>query len=665
MREWSRTTSISNLILLFFLFALALPQAGFAAQSSNPSPGTPGDAVEEELEGELEVLHEDRIDGSRYHYFLHSGGERIELNFTHAPTDLPTGSHVRVRGTRSLQTLALDGTGTTLQALSVALPNTFGAQKTLVILVNFQDNPVQPYTVDYAKSTVFTTVSNYFYENSNHQTSLTGNIVGWYTVALSTSDCTTTAIASAAQQAAAANGIDLTLYNHFVYAFPQNVCFFSGMGTIGGNPSESWINGTFDLRVVGHEMGHNLGLYHSHSLDCGSVTLGSSCVLQAYGDVADIMGGDGPGHFNAFQKERLGWLDYGVSPPITTADVDGVYGLAPYETFDTDPKAIKILKSVDATTGAKTWYYVEYRQPIGFDNILSSLSSNITNGVVVHLGSESNSDSSELLDMTAGSAGGFDDPALTVGNSYYDPDAGVTIAPLSLNTTGASVSVTFDGATTPPPPAPCVQANPTVALSPSTMSLAPGATASYTVTVTNNDSSSCSIASFSLSKSFPTGWTASLASPYLTMAPGASASTTLQITVATSAGAVTYTVGVGATNLSNTAYFGAGTATVTVLPISIALTVSTDKLSYSRNQTVTVTAALVSGGTPVANATVNFTIKKTDGSSVAGSATTGSNGSAVYKYRLKSKDPKGNYSALGKTSVSGTAASNSTSFLVQ
>ena len=67
-------------------------------------------------------------------------------------------------------------------------------------------------------------------------------------------------------------------------------------------------------------MGHNFGLYHSHSLDCGSVALaGSGCAVDEYGDVFDMMGGgnDTP-HFNAFQKEQLGWLNAGVSPPLTT-----------------------------------------------------------------------------------------------------------------------------------------------------------------------------------------------------------------------------------------------------------------------------------------------------------------------------------------------------------
>jgi hypothetical protein len=622
---------------------------------------------ESETEGELEIFHEDRDQESRYLYFLKTARERISLHFAHEPpTELPTGSHVRVRGVQIGQALALDSGGTSVEALSVALPNTFGAQKTIMILVNFQDNPVQPYTLDYAK-TVFTTTSNFDLENSYQQTWLTGEVFGWYTIPLNSTTADTAQIATLAKQAAAAHGVDLSVYNRFVYAFPQVFAWW-GMGTVGGNPSQAWINGSLQLKVVGHEMGHNLGLYHSHNLNCGTTTLGPSCSVDEYGDTIDIMGNPSAGHYNSFQKEYLGWLNYGASPPITTVQAGGLYSLAPYETFDSDPKALKILKSIDPLTGNKTWYYVEYRPAIGFDSSLSTSSSNVRNGVVIRTGSESNANSSYLLDMTPASSLMFYDPALTIGKSYYDPGAGFTIVPLSVSSTGASVSVTFDGSTPPPPPPPpvCAPANPTVALSPSaTVSLPPGGTASYTVTVTNNDSSSCSASTFSLSKSFPTGWTVSLASSNLGVAPGASATTTLQVTVAITAAAVSYTIGVGATNTSNTAYFGAATVSVSVLPVSLTVAVSTNKPSYPRNQAVTVTATVNSGGLPVSGTSVNFTIKKSNGTSVAGSALTGTSGKAVYKYRLTAKDPVGAYSADAKASVNGASATNSTSFTVQ
>ena len=96
-----------------------------------------------------------------------------------------------------------------------------------------------------------------------------------------------------------------------------------GASTIGGNPSEAWINGSLDLKVLSHEMGHNFGLYHSHALDCGTAVLGTNCSVFEYGDRMDTMGNTSAGHFNAFQRERLGWLDYGISSAITTVQANG------------------------------------------------------------------------------------------------------------------------------------------------------------------------------------------------------------------------------------------------------------------------------------------------------------------------------------------------------
>ena len=89
------------------------------------------------------------------------------------------------------------------------------------------------------------------------------------------------------------------------------------------------------------------------------------------------------------------------------------------------------------------------------------------------------------------------------------------------------------------------------------------------------------------------------------------------------------------------------------------LTVSTDQPSYTRNQTVSIKATVRSGGAPVANANVTFTVKKSTGAVVTATATTGSNGTAIYKLRLTKKDPVGIYEA-DAGALSGSAATNFT-----
>jgi hypothetical protein len=430
----------------------------------------------EALEGELVVLHVDHKDikQSRYEYYMNTpAGQRIALHFAANPPGLLSGDEIRVHGKSFNQSEAhaaeeTDGTilvesgDTGILVLAKGNPNTgntnvsspgtaastLGERRTLVILVNFQDNPSEPWTRDDARNIVFGAASDFMFENSSGQTWLSGDVAGWFTISLSSAVCDTNTLASQAKYAAASAGYVLSNYNHIVYLFPKYACSGLGLGTVGGNPSEAWIIGTPTLAVISHELGHNLGLYHAKALDCGTATLGDNCTVMAYGNAFDAMGNTNAGHYNAFMKERLGWLNAGASPEIVTVQSDGSYLMDAYESTGTGPKALKILKSTDSATGAKTWYYLESRQAMGFDAFLAG-NINVVNGVFLHTGTEGNGDSSYLLDMTPASQSitskDWLDPALVTGESFVDDAAGVTITVDTVTTAGAAVTVMFSG----------------------------------------------------------------------------------------------------------------------------------------------------------------------------------------------------------------------------
>ena len=146
-------------------------------------------AVEQDADedGDLQVFHVDSADGSsdHYEYALVTAKERLALHFAGAPAaDLLTGMKVHVHGLRLGQAIALDGASSLTVGKATVLPNTLGAQKTLMILVNFSDEATQPYTVAAAQN-VLTTTSNYDCEASYQQTWLTGTVAGWFTIASS------------------------------------------------------------------------------------------------------------------------------------------------------------------------------------------------------------------------------------------------------------------------------------------------------------------------------------------------------------------------------------------------------------------------------------------------------------------------------------------------
>ena len=63
---------------------------------------------------------------------------------------------------------------------------------------------------------------------------------------------------------------------------------------------------------------------------------------------------------------------------------------------------MRLPRGVDAQ-GRQRWYYVEFRQPVGFDTGLGSIG-NLTRGVLLHLGTQGDALSSRILDMTPGSS---------------------------------------------------------------------------------------------------------------------------------------------------------------------------------------------------------------------------------------------------------------------
>jgi len=513
---------------------------------------------EESHEGLLEVLHADGPQGGAYHYALrNASGQRLALHF--AADDGPsllTGTSVRVNGVRVEQALALGGSAS-LEVLGLpVLPSTFGAHNVLVILLRFLDTPVT--TASPAAASVQTwmfgttgsTVSNFYRENSYQQTWLTGTVVGPLPLAMTGAACDYTKMATLARQAlTTVGGIVLGQFRHVVYAFPSSGCQWWGLGSVGGTPGEVWINGAFSSVVASHELGHNFGLYHSHALECGSVAVGGSCSTIEYGDVFDVMGGgNGPTHFNAVQKDLLGWLDYGASPPVTDVVASGSYTIESLETPGTNPKALRI------KTALGDWLYVEYRRPVGFDSYISTNPS-VMNGVLVHY-FDGSPNGVYLLDMTPATSS-WSDPALPVGATFQDAAGQVSITPTGLNAANAIVSVTVAAAS-------CVRLAPTVTITPAQQEAPPGTTVTYTVSLQNNGTG-CGASTFALQATVPPGWTAALASSSLTLAEGATGSTSLQVTSGATAGAGPYGVSLSA---SESGLFGSAGATYTVMEVA-------------------------------------------------------------------------------------------------
>jgi len=210
----------------------------------------------------------------------------------------------------------------------------------------------------------------------------------------------------------------------------------------------------------------------------------------------------------------------------------------------------------------------------------------------------------------------------------------------------------------------CAQATPTLSLSPSNPSAQPGATVSWSLSIRNNDSSSCSSRSFSLSSSQPAGWGTTFSSQSLALAPGQSATVTMTKSVPSSTPSGTYAVNATAQSSQSTANATASVTVQAASSTSAPLTVAFQQtvLITSNRSSLVSTVRVLSGTAPVAGAAVTFALRKPDGSTETSRAIqTDSAGLASWTYWFQKKDPPGFYTLTATATHSGRTASASTS----
>lgn len=624
-------------------------------------------------EGRLEVVVEDHANFSRTRHFLHTANGRVELQVKAAPRHWRAGATLRVKGDLSGPVMLLSTADVNDATVTAAAPlvNTVGEQKIGVLLVNFTDDRSQPFTLAQVHDMVFNQLNGYVRENSFQKTWVSGNSWGWLNLPIAKT-CNGLDINIQARQAATNAGIDLSGYGRLVFVFPLDyTCGWSGMANVGGAQPSIWINGWRQLKTFAHELGHSFGLMHAHAQDCGSTAVGGTCTVDEYGDTIDAMGGQAGGHYDAFNKEQLGWLGNvaatpatptGGQPVVASVSASGRYSLETYSTpAGTLPKALKLPRGVDPATGAMRWYYIEYRQAVGSDAVLANWpATNYLRGLVIRTATQDDSNSGQLLDMSPNSSPDRDweDAALLFGQSFTDAAAGVTLVAVAGNASGAQVDITLN------PPANCTRAAPALALASAQTSVAAGGTKTYTVNLNNRDSAGCGASNFDLNGTPPTGFGASLVTSRLSVAPGASAATSWAVTAPAGTPAGSYGLSLQASNASAGGSAGQTSAQL-VVAADLMTAVNTDKGQYLRGDTVVATAVVSSGGAMLVGATVSFVFIKPDGATFTKTALTDVAGRATLRYRLTRKDPVGAWQLQSRVNVGGANAQASGAFTVQ
>lgn len=442
------------------------------------------------VSGRLELLHSDDFERGigRFRYHVRADDDRItELAIDALPAVLRGGMRVEVEG-RDAGSAGLMPAEITILAAAPDDPTAGKAvtaksvslHSVLVIMANFNNTAAPSFTAAQAQQVMTSnaaSVANYYNEASYGQHQLNVAVTStWLTLAYAKPTCVDSDLngfTNAANSAATAAGYAVSSYEFVVYLFPPLSCGWSGLGYI-GLPKHAYINGpgSFATGVVGHEMGHNFGLLHAGSLRCTGA-IGGACSVAEYGDPFDMMGNQHASHFNAMQKSLLGWIGAATTPTHNGGTV--TYTLSPIETGGGATYAVKI-----PTPQSTRTYWLEYRQPIGFD----AWSGWVSNGVQIRVaspfetycsGCNGYSDDTELVDATPGTSS-FTDAALTVGNMFSDPNYPVSVNVLSASASALTVQVVT----------PAVVGSTTTALASSLNPAPVGASVTFTATVSGN-----------------------------------------------------------------------------------------------------------------------------------------------------------------------------------
>jgi hypothetical protein len=420
------------------------------------------------VDGLLRLGHADWFDGNPSHFFysiVASDGHQWPLDVAAELNTLAPGMHVSASGTAGA-----DGTIAVQQITILAPPPPEAAMATaaapvttsyIVLPVKFPTNAAAPWTYaadPFTTASLNTAVfgvapaqsSAEFYKEVSYGQQLLSGITatdasgGWLLANVATpTSCDINAIATAAENAATARGYNLASYTGRLYVFTNNVpgCGWAGLAYVGW--PRAYAKQTSNLLVVSHELGHNFGLAHAASLDCGNNVVGGACSSAEYGDPFDVMGNNRAMHFASSQKNILGYLPAGTVATHTTGTT--TYTLTPIETAGGAKYAVKV-----PATSSRT-YWIEYRQPTGtvFDAGLSAFPNN---GAQMRLASPFESlcggcfDDTEFLDMTTATAA-FTDGSLVVGQTYTDSLYGISVQPMSATASALTVQVTAPGTT--------------------------------------------------------------------------------------------------------------------------------------------------------------------------------------------------------------------------
>lgn len=196
----------------------------------------------------------------------------------------------------------------------------------IVIPINFSSN-TKSYKVGNLPSQM-DLVNQFYKRNSYNQLSINYTVIPQITINHTTSICDYNSFIPEVDNIVNQSGYNIDSYDFPIYTWPSLSCGWAGITTYilitsSGNQYKTriFINADYSSKILSHEIGHVLGIYHIGGYRCSVGKNGTAqCQVSSSADPYDIMG-SGLGDFNIISRNRLNWVESSL------VCSDGVYQL--------------------------------------------------------------------------------------------------------------------------------------------------------------------------------------------------------------------------------------------------------------------------------------------------------------------------------------------------
>jgi hypothetical protein len=208
----------------------------------------------------------------------------------------------------------------------------------------------------------------------------------------------------------------------------------------------------FTSSVIAHEFGHVLGSMHADALQCSSgvsdvgVTstgqfTDSSCYIREYGDSTDLMG------LSSYSMPVISspfWEARGLGNGTDIRDIGVASGVKSYtlKPWGDTKLAYRAVKFTDPVS--REVYYLELRQPVGYDAYLASGPAGNRGVKVVQRGGATPSSSLALMPSTVPFSGYYATNHTWQAGSTFITNAGTRVTINAVTTTSATVTIDAD-----------------------------------------------------------------------------------------------------------------------------------------------------------------------------------------------------------------------------